>query len=166
MVDLNLCWGKIFLFHLDYLRNQKIFRNVIFSSNPHFIFVFFVQLEISAKLSIVIVDNFKQVLYYQSYCLQQLYFHPPLKHCVKLTCTRYLSEVFMTDNSADGGTTVACPEGIICNGVNYNTVIIIIIINIIILIIFVVVSNILTDMILVQSFTQAHVSDKYVNLPK
>ena len=31
----------------------------------------FVQLEISAKLSIVIVDNFKQVLYYQSYCLQQ-----------------------------------------------------------------------------------------------
>jgi len=33
-----------------------------------------------------------------------------------ITSSRYLSEVFMTDNSADGGTTVACPEGIICNG--------------------------------------------------
>jgi len=33
-----------------------------------------------------------------------------------ITSSRYLSEVFMLDNGDNGGTTVACPEGIICNG--------------------------------------------------
>merc|ERR1712223_203151 len=33
-----------------------------------------------------------------------------------ITSSRYLSEVFITDNGGAGGTTVACPDGIICNG--------------------------------------------------
>ena len=65
-----------------------------------------------------------------------------------MTLFRYLSEVFVTDESFSengGGTTVACPDGIIC-----IAVLIIIVINVIIIIVVVFIIVIVVSMSLLN----------------
>ena len=78
------------------------------------------QLVPSAELSIIIVDNLKQVRIVIIIIITSIIVTVIIiiiTTSIMMKTTRYLSEVFMTDNGDNGGTTVACPDGIICNGV-------------------------------------------------
>ena len=86
------------------------------------------QLVPSAELSIIIVDNLKQVRIVIIIIITSIIVTVIIIiiiTSITMMTTRYLSEVFMTDNGDNGGTTVACPDGIICNGVIIITITII-----------------------------------------